>query len=334
MKSIEEARRQLANGEIKYRRALRATNKKTWDDYTIATQRKKHKSFVKAIDFIVDNKSYRSWRDIHILYSVQVDLHSTARQLLCEGDNEGKTYYERVIGDFSDFLGTLHLEYPLSDTRSIRSNLWKRIKAQVAEEDKERERLRLIEKYNLDKNLPLLKARIAAKKVDAKQAREEAAARVKQEREAAVQAKEAREAADAAHRERLGLNDEADLDLALKLEQRAKLAMKNAEKGYLYFKCWVLPDDSKWYKIGITNNPSRREAEQNVLPVPAHTLHIIALASTDHARHAEGAFHNVLDHEQIKGAGNRELFSLKPKQVQAVIAAMKQLENTLSTSNA
>ena len=32
-----------------------------------------------------------------------------------------------------------------------------------------------------------------------------------------------------------------------------------------------------WVRIGITNNPSRRDSEQNVLPVPGQLLKIISM---------------------------------------------------------
>ena len=317
MKSLEEARRQLARGEIKYRSARRVGEEvpstKKWDDYTVATQKKKHKALINAVDTVVDNESYKRRRDIHALYHIQEKFHSTAAKYLCNGDEEGKRYYNEKLNDFKDFLEKANLTYPLSNSASGRAVLWRSSKAKFIEYQKENDRQQWIKEFNLDPQISYIKARHAAKKAQeqlAKQAKKEAAE---------------------AERVRLGLNDNADLDLAIKLETRAKLAMKNAEKGYLYFKCWVLPDDSRWYKIGITNNPSRREAEQNVLPVAANTLHIIALESTDHARLAEAAFHDVLDHAQIKGAGNRELFTLKPREVQAVIAAMKQLDSFSSS---
>lgn len=314
MKSLEEARRQLARGEIKYRRAQRKDSKK-WEDFTIETRKKKHKAFMDAIDAAIDNKKYKRKRDIHEFYSVQQKLHMSANIYLFDGDQDGKQYYEKIILEFSKFLAAMHLKYPLSSNFTSRSDSWKKVKVQVEKDDKERERLHWIESFNLDKDLTYIKARNAAKK--AKKQLEE----------------QAREKAAEAQRARLGLNDTADLELAMKLEQSATMEIKKAEKGYLYFKCWVLPDDSKWYKIGITNNPARRDAEQNVLPVPANTLHIIALNCTDHARLVESAFHNVLDHAQIKGAGNRELFTLKPSQVQAVIAAMKQLDSSPSSDD-
>jgi hypothetical protein len=42
--------------------------------------------------------------------------------------------------------------------------------------------------------------------------------------------------------------------------------------GYVYLKRWTMPNDSCWYKVGITNNPDRRETEQNVLPVASETI--------------------------------------------------------------
>ena len=88
----------------------------------------------------------------------------------------------------------------------------------------------------------------------------------------------------------LGLNAEADPELAEKLFKSAEqglLSESNKSAGYLYFKVWVMPDSSKWYKIGITNDLRRRDAEQNVLPVPPTTLHSVRFYSIDHARTAE-----------------------------------------------
>lgn len=88
--------------------------------------------------------------------------------------------------------------------------------------------------------------------------------------------------------------------------------------GYLYFKVWSLPDGSKCYKIGVTNSPSRRDAEQNVLPVKAQSLITQKLSSMEHARAAEAAIHQVLDKNRIRNANNKELFSLKPSQVASI----------------
>ncbi|RNC85190.1 MAG: GIY-YIG nuclease family protein [Synechococcus sp. YX04-3] len=97
--------------------------------------------------------------------------------------------------------------------------------------------------------------------------------------------------------------------------------------GYLYFKVWVLQDSSKWYKIGITNDLRHRDAEQNVLPVPATTLHSVRFFNIEHARIAEKKFLETLSDYRIKGANNRELLNLKPEQVQAIIGAMKAIKN-------
>lgn len=143
-----------------------------------------------------------------------------------------------------------------------------------------------------------------------------------------AQERERREEDRLAIRQRLGLGGEADPDLALKLKERAEqelCAIASQHSGHLYFKVWALPDGSRWYKIGISNNPERRHSEQNVLPVPAETICTIRLHSLEHARAVEAAFHEVLDGARIRGANNRELFSLKPSQVAAVMGAMNAL---------
>jgi hypothetical protein len=140
--------------------------------------------------------------------------------------------------------------------------------------------------------------------------------------------RERREKDRLAIRQRLGLGGEADPDLALKLKERAEQglgAIASQHSGHLYFKVWALPDGSRWYKIGISNNPERRHSEQNVLPVPPETICTIRLHSLEHARAVEAAFHEVLDGARIRGANNRELFSLKPSQVAAVMGAMNAL---------
>ena len=131
-------------------------------------------------------------------------------------------------------------------------------------------------------------------------------------------------------RQRLGLDAEADPELAEKLFKSAEQGLqaeRSNSAGYLYFKVWVMPDKSKWYKIGITNDLRRRDAEQNVLPVPPTTLHSVRFFSTDHARIVEKIFLETLSSSRIEGASNRELFSLKPSQVQAIIGAMKAIKS-------
>ena len=128
----------------------------------------------------------------------------------------------------------------------------------------------------------------------------------------------------------LGLNAEADPELAEKLFKSAEQGLQ-AESinsaGYLYFKVWVLPDGSKWYKIGITNDLRRRDAEQNVLPVPATTLQSTRFFNIEHARIVEKKFLETLSSYRIKGANNKELLSLKPEQVQAIVGAMKAIKS-------
>ena len=131
-------------------------------------------------------------------------------------------------------------------------------------------------------------------------------------------------------RQRLGLDAKADVGLAAELVEKTRsklLAERTSTAGYLYFKVWVLPDNSKWYKIGISNNLDRRDAEQNVLPAPPTTLCSVKFFSIDYARVAEKQFHSVLRRHRITGAKNKELFTLKPQEVQAVIGAMKGLKD-------
>ena len=133
-----------------------------------------------------------------------------------------------------------------------------------------------------------------------------------------------------AKRVSLGLNAEADPELAEKLFKLAEHGRQSESinsAGYLYFKVWVLPDSSKWYKIGITNDLRRRDAEQNVLPVPETTLHSVRFFNIEHARIVEKKFLETLSGYRIKGANNKELLSLKPAQVQAVVGAMKAIKS-------
>ena len=88
-----------------------------------------------------------------------------------------------------------------------------------------------------------------------------------------------------------------------------------------------MPDSSKWYKIGITNDLRRRDAEQNVLPVPATTLQSVRFFSIEHAQTAEKVFLEILSKNRIKDANNKELFNLEPAQVQPIIGAKKAIKS-------
>jgi hypothetical protein len=97
---------------------------------------------------------------------------------------------------------------------------------------------------------------------------------------------------------------------------------RNRTGGYVYLKQWTLADGTRWLKLGITNNPSRRDAEQNVLPVPAVTLRLMETQSMDQAAAIERALHQQLAAQKVTGAGNRELFHLDDGQLAALMAAM------------
>ena len=111
----------------------------------------------------------------------------------------------------------------------------------------------------------------------------------------------------------------------------AEVLVENARKrlmesyGFLYLKQWTLADNSRWHKIGITNDLRRRASEQNILPVPCLTLAWIKLDSMEEARAIEQAFHETLEIYRIKEANNRELFVLNDEQLAAVLIAIQQL---------
>jgi len=95
--------------------------------------------------------------------------------------------------------------------------------------------------------------------------------------------------------------------------------------GFVYLKRWTMPDGSCWFKVGITNNPDRRDTEQNVLPVAAETIVCVDVGSMDRARAIEVVIHQVLEEQRIKDANNRELFHLSAQQASAVKAVLKRL---------
>lgn len=95
--------------------------------------------------------------------------------------------------------------------------------------------------------------------------------------------------------------------------------------GYVYLKRWRMPDGSCWFKLGITNNPGRRDIEQNVLPVAAETIACVDVGSMDRAKAIEFVIHQVLDEQRITDANNRELFHLSDPQVSAVKAVLERL---------
>ena len=146
-------------------------------------------------------------------------------------------------------------------------------------------------------------------------------AALKRQREARARLKE--QAA-----KQMGMDEAADHELVIRLVSVAKEAIQAslAETcGYLYLKAWVMQNGGKWYKVGVTTDLERRDAEQNVLPVPPSTLHTVRFQHIHQARAAERAFHTELLKMRIKGAKNKELFSLKPSQVNSIIEAMKVL---------
>jgi hypothetical protein len=59
--------------------------------------------------------------------------------------------------------------------------------------------------------------------------------------------------------------------------------------------------------------------------VPAETIACVELETMDRARSVEKTFLNKLSHLQIRGASNRELFHMNPRQLSAVMHALEGL---------
>lgn len=106
---------------------------------------------------------------------------------------------------------------------------------------------------------------------------------------------------------------------------RSALDSNRDDSGYVYFKQWMLPDGTCWFKLGITSSPNRRDSEQNVLPVLPKTLCCVRVSSMDRARAIESCFHGVLSRYRIVGAGNRELFVLSLAQAGSVRLAFESM---------
>jgi hypothetical protein len=263
---------------------------------------------------------------------------------------QGDTESLRAIKEARIYIGTLFekLEIPRSfpasapEKKRVNSHIKKRLKEMETARHKkalEAERVGLIAEYGLPPDTTLQKARNEKERLDtiqclglpsdsslafARQMKNQEQARIQQQSDL-VKRKEAAAMATEKRR-RLGLDGIADMALAekLHLELQGNLA---EIQGFLYVRCWVLSSSSRWYKIGVTNDPQRREAEQNVLPVSATTIACIRMASMEHARTAERSIHKCLESHRIRGAGNKELFSLDPAHLSAVLAIIKGLES-------
>jgi hypothetical protein len=97
--------------------------------------------------------------------------------------------------------------------------------------------------------------------------------------------------------------------------------------NYVYLKKWAMPGGTVWCKVGITNSPTRREAEQNVLPVPAETLACVNVGDRNQAFAVETAIRRTLVKQNITGAANRELFYLNEEQVATVLSLLDDASN-------
>ena len=68
------------------------------------------------------------------------------------------------------------------------------------------------------------------------------------------------------------------IKLQLKKQISDNRNFKKYNDKYIYLRAFPLLKNGKLeVKIGITNNPNRRDSEQNVLPVPSQLLKIISM---------------------------------------------------------
>jgi len=80
-----------------------------------------------------------------------------------------------------------------------------------------------------------------------------------------------------------------------------------------------------WIKIGITNDPNRRNSEHNVLPVPSQLLKIITMPDRKIAEKIEKELLEVYYAKRINGANNKELFELNEEDIENLMQTMNSL---------
>ena len=114
------------------------------------------------------------------------------------------------------------------------------------------------------------------------------------------------------------------MELSKELIESINKNVKQVE-GFLYIRTWKV-SNTKWFKIGITNNLDRRESEQNVLPVAAETIATAKVASMDHAKSIEKSIHKVIKKYKIKDSNNRELFKLEPENLASLLDLFKKID--------
>jgi hypothetical protein len=189
-----------------------------------------------------------------------------------------------------------------------------------------------VEEAVINKKRKMAEEKRLRKAKDKEQERCQKAKAEEEEKLRQAKAEKVRALFDKKERKRLGLSNETDVTVAKALCEGSINAIASALKYtsvYLYFKVWVVSENTRWYKVGITNDLTRRDTEQNVLPVPAETIKAIVFPNNQAAASVEQVFHEVLSRHRIKGAGNRELFALEPIHVTTIIDAMKSLEQSL-----
>jgi len=101
------------------------------------------------------------------------------------------------------------------------------------------------------------------------------------------------------------------------------------EETFLYLKKWVVAG-KKWMKLGITNNPERRDSEQNVLPVPAELIKLVKMPNRKIAEKIEKELLDLYLSQKISGANNKELFEMNDLEIDNLISTINSLEKKLN----
>lgn len=104
--------------------------------------------------------------------------------------------------------------------------------------------------------------------------------------------------------------------------------INESEETFLYLKKWEVAG-KKWLKLGITNNPDRRDSEQNVLPVPSELMKLVKMPNRKIAEKIEHELLDAYSSHKINGANNQELFEMNDTEVENLISTISSLERKI-----
>lgn len=316
MKSYEEAKAIVASGAYTYK-----GRSDRFDKLTPAQQRRRHLALKEDIEgWINAVATSRDYARVEVFLKLSNSIKSKI-EALDSHDPSGLEMLRACLAEMNKRMSDDGYPTRWPNTPKDRKALWSRIRVDVKEKAHQNRVREWIQLYGLDPQgdySTQAKLNRARGHVLARQGALERKALLK------TQQLE-NERREAETRKRLGLDQAANADLAHLLSDAAQAVLTGQPRGFVYFKCWVLPDGSRWYKLGVTNDLSRRDSEQNVLPVAAVTIASAGLPSMEDAYAVESAMHAVLGQKRITGANNRELFHLKPEDVSAVQSVVESL---------